>query len=98
MGDLLNWIARNGTVSLVLGIFLLAALYELRLLVGRLFDFLVESAQAFTGKYPPPEPPDPPDNRPIVRCNGDCACNKPCKCCQENECQVGCECASHVEE
>jgi hypothetical protein len=65
----------------------------LRWVIDGFFDFLVRIARAFTGKYPPP---DLPDTRPIVKCDGNCT-NKPCKCCVENECQVGCECASDVE-
>ena len=95
MEDLFNLIARNGTVSFILGIFLLTVILNLIWLIGRFLDFLVKLARAFTGKYPPPEPPD---NRPIVQCDGHCDCNKPCKCCEENECQVGCSCSSHVEE
>jgi len=95
MEDLFNLIARNGTVSFILGIFLLTVILNLIWLIGRFLDFLVKLARAFTGKYPPPEPPD---NRPIVQCDGHCDCNKPCKCCEEDDCQVGCGCSSHKEE
>ena len=65
------------------------------LVIKDFFDFLVRLARAASGKYPPPEPPD---NRPVVQCNGDCDCKKPCKCCVESGCEAGCECASFIED
>ncbi len=90
MNDLLQWIGRNGWAAFFVGIFIIAALKIAVDLVSNLFEFLRNSLCAFTGKYPPPGPP-----RPIVRCDG--KCNNPCKCCDENECQVGCGCSSGVD-
>jgi len=92
MNDLLEWIARNGGAAFGLAIFVLLSGLIVANLVSTFFDFLVRLARAFTGKYPAPELP-----RPVVKCDGNCDCNKPCKCCQEDECQVGCECSSSVE-
>jgi hypothetical protein len=90
MNDVLDWIGRFPGHAFVLGLFLLALAGILLALASNFFEFLASALCAFTGKYPPPGPP-----RPIVQCQGNC--NKPCKCCEENECQVGCGCSSSVE-
>lgn len=94
MNDLLEWISRNGGAAFGLAIFCIIVLGAGVRLMNDFYNFLLKLARAFTGKYPPP---DPPDNRPIVKCDGNCDCNKPCKCCVE-DCQVGCECSSMVDE
>jgi len=91
MNDLLQWITHNGGAAFILGLFLLAFAGLMVKLAESFFEFLRSGLCAFTGKYPPPGPP-----RPIVQCDG--GCNKPCKCCEENECQVGCGCSSSVDE
>lgn len=91
MNDLLQAITRNGWSAFFVGLFLLALAGLLVRLAEGFFEFLRNGLCAFTGKYPPPGPP-----RPIVQCDG--KCNNPCKCCEENECQVGCGCSSSVDE
>lgn len=91
MNDLLTWIGRNDGAAFGLAVFLLLMGLIALALASSFFDFLIKLARAFTGKYPVPDPP-----RPIVQCNGDCDCNRPCKCCEET-CQVGCECSSSIE-
>jgi hypothetical protein len=93
MNDLLEWIARSGGAAFGLAIFCLLMGLIVANVISTFFDFLIRLARAFTGKYPPPEPAD---MRPIVKCDGNCDCNKPCKCCVE-DCQVGCECSSAIE-
>jgi hypothetical protein len=94
MTEFLEWIARNGGAAFGLAIFSLIIAVIAYQMVSAFFDFLVRVARAFTGKYPPPEPPD---MRPIVKCDGNCSCGTPCKCCEENGCQVGCGCASQLD-
>jgi len=91
MNDLLLWISRNGGAAFLIGVFLIIALKIAVDLLTNLFTFGQKCLCSFTGKYPPPGLP-----RPIVQCDGDC--NRPCKCCEEDECQVGCGCSSSVDE
>ena len=93
MNDLLTWISRNGLQAFLLGVFLLIFAGICAHVISLFFDFLTRVARAVTGKYPPPEAP-----RPVVQCNGDCDCKKPCKCCVESGCEAGCECASFIDE
>lgn len=90
MNDLLTWIARNQGPAFGLAVFCLILAGILTNVIASVLKFFTNSVRAFTGKYPPPELP-----RPVVQCDGNC--NKPCKCCEENECQVGCGCSSSVE-
>lgn len=89
MNDLLEWISRNGAAAFWVGVFLLILAGIIATAISRFYDFLTELAQARSGNYPPP--------RPVVECDGDCDCNRPCKCCSEGSCEVGCECSSAVD-
>jgi len=83
MNDLLQWIGRNPSEALGLGVFALLALLVFYWAWQTFLDFLVRIARAFTGKYPPPGLP-----RPVVECSH----SLPCKCCRETDCQMRCDC------
>lgn len=89
MNDILNWISRSHNEAFFLGLFLLAFCGFLLAGIGKFFDFISDCICSVTGKWPAP--------RPIVECNGDCDCAKPCQCCTDNGCKPGCGCASHIE-
>lgn len=84
LSELLEWISRNGLAAFLIGCFLTT-------MAGILANFLVNVVRTLTGRFPQPAPVIHRD------CDGHCDCNRPCKCCIENDCQVGCECASAVD-
>jgi hypothetical protein len=86
--DLLDQISRNPGAAVLIALVIVILAGILAGIVSGILKFINNALCAFTGKYPPP--------RPVVECSGDCDCNQPCKCCDENECQVGCGCSTSV--
>ena len=83
LNDILKWISMNGFAAFLIGCFLCT-------IAGIVGNTVIGVARTLTGRFPAPSP--------VIKCDGNCNCNSPCKCCSENGCQVGCECASEVEE
>ena len=90
MNELLNWISRSPSEAFFAGLFALALAGIIATVIHKFFDFISDCICSVTGKWPPP--------RPVVECNGDCDCAKPCKCCEDNGCKPGCGCASQIED
>lgn len=90
MSEILRWISEYPGIAFVTGLFVLALAGFALALISKFFDFISDCICSVTGKWPAP--------RPVVECGGDCDCAKPCKCCEDNGCQVSCGCSSLIPE
>jgi hypothetical protein len=81
LNDILKWISMNGLAAFLIGCFLCT-------IATIAANALIGVVRTLTGRFPAPAP--------IIHreCDGHCDCNRPCKCCEEGDCQVGCACAS----
>lgn len=84
LNEILDWISRNGFAAFLIGCFLCT-------IAGIIGNTVIGIVRTLTGRFPAPATVIHRD------CDGKCDCNRPCVCCSENGCQVGCECASSLD-